>query len=147
MAAASAGHLHCLKSLQQRGEFLGLGSPDRGSAGETRKLQVWQAALSACIAGHAGVLSWLFASGWFAEIDAYIPVGLQESMLTFSWGCCCASALGCLEAARHGEHPEHTLNRESVFAGAAAILLYNAETQSLLSQGRPKFGMPLHMGV
>jgi hypothetical protein len=85
MAAASAGHLHCLKSLQQGGLFLGLDSPDRGSAGELRKLQVWEAAHSACEADHAGVLSWLFASGWPTEIDACIPWHLRDVVAREHW--------------------------------------------------------------
>jgi hypothetical protein len=85
VAAATAGHLHCLQGLQERGQFLSLDSPERGSAGEVRKLQVWDAALSACQAGHARVLSWLFASGWPAEIDAYIPWHLWDLVKPEHW--------------------------------------------------------------
>jgi hypothetical protein len=85
VAAASAGHLHCLQRLQEQGQFLGLDSPERSSAGEVRKLQVWDAAHSACKAGHAGILSWLFASGWPAEIDAHIPWHLRDLVKPEHW--------------------------------------------------------------
>jgi hypothetical protein len=85
MVAASAGHVDCLKSLQQQGLFLDLDSPERGSAGVLRKLQVWEAANSACKASHAGVLSWLFASGWPADIDAHIPWHLRDVVAQELW--------------------------------------------------------------
>jgi hypothetical protein len=84
-AAASAGHLHCLQRLQDQGHFLGLDSPERGSAGEVRRLQVWDAALSSCKAGHARVLSWLFASGWPAEVDAHVPWNLRDVVKPENW--------------------------------------------------------------
>jgi hypothetical protein len=82
VAAASAGHLTCLKHFQERGLFLGLDSPERSSAGEARKLQVWNAAVAACREGQEPILSWLFlsrrTSGRPAEVDACIPWHLWD---------------------------------------------------------------------
>jgi hypothetical protein len=55
-----------------------LDSPERSSAGEARKLQVWNAAIAACKAGQAMVLSWLFLSGRPAKVDACIPWHLWD---------------------------------------------------------------------
>jgi hypothetical protein len=94
VTAASAGHVRCLQSLQMQGRFLGLDSPERGSAGEVRKLQVWEAAHCACKAGHAGVLSWLFAPGWPAEINAYVPRHLPDLVKPEHWD---AQKVSCME--------------------------------------------------
>jgi hypothetical protein len=85
LAAASAGHLQCLQCLQEQQRFLGLDSPERGSAGELRKLQVWDAAVSACKAGQPGVLAWLFASGWPAVVDAHAPWHLRNVVKPDLW--------------------------------------------------------------
>eukprot|EP00884_Botryococcus_braunii_P013827 jgi/Botrbrau1/22445/Bobra.0091s0047.1 len=71
--AAEAGHLQCLQVLTEAGRFLPLDAPDRASAGEARKLQVWEAAYASCRADHPHVLSRLFASGWPSSIDAALP--------------------------------------------------------------------------
>eukprot|EP00884_Botryococcus_braunii_P020324 jgi/Botrbrau1/6976/Bobra.0165s0012.1 len=68
--AARAGHTQCLQGLAEAGRFLPLGSPDRAAAGELRRLEVWQAAITTCRAGHKPTLSWLFARGWPSSIDA-----------------------------------------------------------------------------
>eukprot|EP00884_Botryococcus_braunii_P021970 jgi/Botrbrau1/8457/Bobra.0237s0074.1 len=70
LAAARAGHTKCLQGLAEAGRFLPLGSPDRAAAGELRRLEVWQAAITTCRAGRRPTLSWLFASGWPSSIDA-----------------------------------------------------------------------------
>eukprot|EP00884_Botryococcus_braunii_P021265 jgi/Botrbrau1/7822/Bobra.9_2s0003.1 len=73
VAAAEAGHLQCLQGLSEAGRFLLLDSPDRASAGEARKLELWNAAFTACKADHPSLLSWLFASGWPSVCDAELP--------------------------------------------------------------------------
>eukprot|EP00884_Botryococcus_braunii_P022367 jgi/Botrbrau1/8814/Bobra.0335s0004.1 len=73
MDAAEAGHLQCLQSLSEAGRFLPLGSPDRAAAGESRKLQIWDAAVASCSGDHPHMLSWLFESGWPSEFDAVLP--------------------------------------------------------------------------
>eukprot|EP00884_Botryococcus_braunii_P021882 jgi/Botrbrau1/8378/Bobra.0237s0001.1 len=72
MDAAEAGHLQCLQRLSEAGRFLPLASPHRASAGESRKLEVWDAAFASCRADHAHMLSWLFESGWPADFDAVL---------------------------------------------------------------------------
>eukprot|EP00884_Botryococcus_braunii_P000405 jgi/Botrbrau1/10365/Bobra.146_2s0004.1 len=61
LEAAGAGHIHCLERLQQEGQFLGLGSPDRRTAGEARSAQAWEAADAACRANHSSTLKWILA--------------------------------------------------------------------------------------
>eukprot|EP00884_Botryococcus_braunii_P022366 jgi/Botrbrau1/8813/Bobra.0335s0003.1 len=73
MDAAEAGHLQCLQGLSEAGRFLSLGSPDRASAGESRKHEIWNAAFASCRADHAHMLSWLFESGWPSSFDAVLP--------------------------------------------------------------------------
>jgi hypothetical protein len=69
---------HGLHHFQELGLFLRLDSPERISAGEARKLQVWNAAVAACREDQATVLTWLFLSGWPAEVDACIPWHLWD---------------------------------------------------------------------
>eukprot|EP00884_Botryococcus_braunii_P018384 jgi/Botrbrau1/5229/Bobra.0172s0092.1 len=69
LVAARAGHTQCLQSLAEAGRFLPLGNPNRAAAGEFRKLEFWQAAITTCRAGHRPTLSWLLASGWPSSID------------------------------------------------------------------------------
>jgi hypothetical protein len=85
VAAASAGHVHCLQHMQQRGHFLGLDSPERAWAGEARRMQEWEAANVACEAGHARVVSWLFSSGWPAEEGVKFPWHLRDGVKPELW--------------------------------------------------------------
>eukprot|EP00884_Botryococcus_braunii_P005776 jgi/Botrbrau1/1519/Bobra.0107s0007.1 len=78
--AARAGHTQCLQGLSQAGSFLPLDSPDRASAGELRRLEVWQAAITTCRAGHRPTLSWLFASGWPSSIDAALTWQTRDTV-------------------------------------------------------------------
>eukprot|EP00884_Botryococcus_braunii_P003053 jgi/Botrbrau1/12749/Bobra.67_1s0108.1 len=78
--AARAGHTQCLQGLSEAGRFLPLGSPDRASAGELRRLEVWQAAITTCRAGHRPTLSWLFASGWPSSIDAALTWQTRDTV-------------------------------------------------------------------
>lgn len=70
--------MECLRRLQEAGRFLGLSDPERECAGEARKTEIWDAALAACKAGHAKVLSWLFSAGWPDLIDAAVPWYLSD---------------------------------------------------------------------
>eukprot|EP00884_Botryococcus_braunii_P005810 jgi/Botrbrau1/1522/Bobra.0107s0010.1 len=78
--AARAGHTQCLQDLAEAGRFLPLGSPDRASAGELRRLEVWQAAITTCRVGHGPTLSWLFASGWPSSIDAALTWQTRDTV-------------------------------------------------------------------
>eukprot|EP00884_Botryococcus_braunii_P005287 jgi/Botrbrau1/1475/Bobra.178_3s0031.1 len=78
--AARAGHTQCLQGLAEAGRFLPLVSPDRASAGELRRLEVWQAAITTCRAGHRPTLSWLFASGWPSSIDAALSWQTRDTV-------------------------------------------------------------------
>eukprot|EP00884_Botryococcus_braunii_P013828 jgi/Botrbrau1/22446/Bobra.0091s0048.1 len=84
--AAEAGHLQCLQGLAEAGRFLTLGSSERATAGEARKLQVWEAAYASCRADHPHVLSRFFASGWPSSIDAALPwhMGDLAELLDFT---------------------------------------------------------------
>jgi hypothetical protein len=73
LKGGQAGHVACLERLQEAGRFLPLDSPDRESAGEARRAQVWEAAIEACKAGHAHLLTWLFRSGWPRKADVFVP--------------------------------------------------------------------------
>lgn len=81
MEAAKTGHLDCLARLQEDGLFLSLYASERGTAGEARKAQVWDAALAAYEAGRAHVLAWLFADGWPARIDDRPPWHVHDVVL------------------------------------------------------------------
>eukprot|EP00884_Botryococcus_braunii_P010225 jgi/Botrbrau1/19203/Bobra.0077s0106.1 len=92
--AARAGHLHCLGDLCEKGLFLSLDSPDWATAGEARKSQAFEAAIAGCSSGHAGILAWIFSSGWPPDLQA-MPFVLEYKLY------CCAvqqPTPSCLEA-------------------------------------------------
>jgi hypothetical protein len=71
MEAAEAGHLLCLKRMKQEGRLLACKGRLRRVAGEARRAELWDAALTACKAGQAHVLSWLVnCCRWPSSVDA-----------------------------------------------------------------------------
>jgi hypothetical protein len=69
IVAAHEGHVVCLQRLCDEGKFMALDAPNRSSAGEFPRAQVWEAAAAACKAGYDNVLTWIFSSGWPSRVD------------------------------------------------------------------------------
>eukprot|EP00884_Botryococcus_braunii_P001482 jgi/Botrbrau1/11334/Bobra.0038s0093.1 len=150
VAAAEAGQLQFLQGLWEAGRFLPLDSPDWASAGEGRKLEIWNAAFTACKADHAHLLSWLFASGWPSTLDARPPWHMGDMLETSDgveedWP---VSDSSCPELELRNEFlPELNLYRQAVRNPTSACLeaLLEAGCRSVwicrlaAQEGKPAF--------
>lgn len=82
--AAQRGCVGCLKRMWNSGDFLPLRDPNRGSAGEARRLDAWTAGAAACKAGQMRVLSWIMPGCWPQNIDAVVPWDLRDVLNEWS---------------------------------------------------------------
>jgi hypothetical protein len=91
--AAQAGHIPCLERLKEDGRLLTTdhyfrSSQNKELSWEAQKFELWDAALVACKAGHAPVLTWLFGNDmalWPSVVDAKPAHSLSGLAQPLEW--------------------------------------------------------------